>query len=648
MHGHASPHAGAFFAGLLIAYTTALLITIVLLALTVRAAKLRGNPRANIAFAVCALLWSAGGLAHAVLIAAGLPRSSLAETAAHFIQYCGALAFPVPILAIWKPFASSQRKKRIILALQIAAGVSGGIIAILLLASTFLPIGVRRLTACNASVILALGAIIALKRNITPRAVYFPSWVIVSAVSGAALIMSVDPHLGAGRDPGLGSLGAHLILLVVLCAFFLFARFRFADVFIRYGVRILLAGTWAAVMASAGQWWHRSRLNWAASPEAIHIFGVVLVALVLLLSFTFVDERISALISRWLLRTPDHRTLAQQLGEKLGHLNSESEVVSETENAVHDGLDSSETKVVPLSGLPNRSTAVLDAEVVEGDDADAIVPITKGGRVSHILRVVTGPARPCLLTKDLDYLRAVAAHCGNRLDALEREREAVERQSCEALLVQQVTEAELSALRAQVNPHFLFNSLNTIADLIVRNPSRAEVMTLRLAAVFRHVLAHSSRPLTTIRDEIEFLKTYLHIEEARFGDRLQVEFDVAPEIAGEQIPSLILQPLVENALKHGLGPKVGTGHLKITARADGEEIYLIVEDDGIGPLPLSQTRNRTSESEGLGLSNVSERLSALYQDRASVTLEPRRDGGARAIVRLPVRMTEMSDENPHR
>ena len=86
-------------------------------------------------------------------------------------------------------------------------------------------------------------------------------------------------------------------------------------------------------------------------------------------------------------------------------------------------------------------------------------------------------------------------------------------------------------------------------------------MTLRLASVFRHVLAHSCRPLTSIREEIEFLRTYLYIEEARFGDRLQVEIDMAPEIAGASIPSLILQPLVENALKHGLGPKPGPGPL---------------------------------------------------------------------------------------
>jgi two-component system LytT family sensor kinase len=152
-------------------------------------------------------------------------------------------------------------------------------------------------------------------------------------------------------------------------------------------------------------------------------------------------------------------------------------------------------------------------------------------------------------------------------------------------------------------------------------------MTLRLAEVFRHVLDHASRPLTSIHDEIEFLRTYLYIEEARFGDRLRVEIDVAADVERAQIPSLILQPLVENALKHGLGPKPGPGHLRIAVRADGGELQMTVEDDGIGP--------SARPSKGLGLANIAERLQTLYQDRASVNLQRREGGGAIATVIIP-------------
>ena len=145
------------------------------------------------------------------------------------------------------------------------------------------------------------------------------------------------------------------------------------------------------------------------------------------------------------------------------------------------------------------------------------------------------------------------------------------------------------------------------------------------------MLAQSRRPLTSIREEIDFLRTYLHIEEARFGDRLQVAIEMDPAIAGEQVPSLILQPIVENALKHGLGPKPGPGHLWISAHAEDNQIRLTVEDDGMG----LNGRSPSDESEGLGLANVAERLSTLYQDRASVRLEPRAGSGSRVTVRIP-------------
>src|SRR5262249_30635104 len=130
-----------------------------------------------------------------------------------------------------------------------------------------------------------------------------------------------------------------------------------------------------------------------------------------------------------------------------------------------------------------------------------------------------------------------------------------------------------------------------------------------------------------------------------FRDRLQVRIDVAPEIACEHIPSLILQPLVENALKHGLGPKPGTGHLWISACAEGEQLRLKVEDDGVGPRREGYARGRMESSpptsiaanrkSGLGLTNVAERLKTLYRDRASVRFEARESGGSCVTLVIP-------------
>ncbi len=350
---------------------------------------------------------------------------------------------------------------------------------------------------------------------------------------------------------------------------------------------------------------------------------MIFLANTVLLSLTFFDEAISRRVLKWLFRAPDYRAETRQLGARLSVLEDESEIVAAVEDAARRPLDLAAARIV----APNELSPAMEGELVELE-TEVLVPVYSAGRISHVLHAEPGAARPALVSRDLNYLRAIAALGGNRLDALHRERESVERQSRESILLQQVTEAELRALRAQINPHFLFNSLNTIADLIVRDPARAETMTVRLAGVFRHVLAHSSRPLTTIRDEMDFLRTYLYIEEVRFGDRLQVEFYVAPEIAGARIPSLILQPLVENALKHGLGPKPGPGHLWIHAGADGEHIRLRVEDDGLGPRAGAGT-------PGLGLANIADRLRTLYRDAASITLEPRAGGGSRATVLIP-------------
>jgi two-component system LytT family sensor kinase len=649
---------GNYFAFDLIGYTTGLLVTVLLLVLTLRAVKLPGTPLANIGFAACALLWTAGGLANALLLASGAAPGGRPALLALAVQYSGGAVFPILILAIWRPFAKHAWQQTTVVILQIAACLSAAAIVSLLWAAPLLsapPVSageLRHATTFHAALLLIFGGAAALRRDSTPRAVYLPSLAIVSAICGALVAIAIARHTPPNSVGGLFAVvGSHLVLLVVICTFLLFARFRYADVFIRHGVRILLAGAWASVLAVitgsmiTGSMHLVGLAHASLSPWTVHTLFLILVSNGFLLSFAFVDERISRLLSRWLFRSADYRAELRRLGDCLRHLQAESEIAAALEESARRPLELAGARLVARDGLPAARwpAELLEGEIVELDHADPLckllplahaemlVPIVSDGRVNHVLLVAPGSGRPGLVSHDLNYLRAAAAQCGSRLDALRRDREAIERQSRETLLLQQVTEAELRALRAQINPHFLFNSLNTIADLIVRDPPRAEAMTLRLAGVFRHVLAHSSRPLTSVREEIEFLRTYLYIEEARFGDRLHVEIDMAPEVAGESIPSLILQPLVENALKHGLGPKPGPGHLWISAAADGDRLRLRVEDDGMGPNP----RTTGTESQGLGLSNIAERLKTLYDDRASVVLAPREGGGSCATVLLP-------------
>jgi len=260
------------------------------------------------------------------------------------------------------------------------------------------------------------------------------------------------------------------------------------------------------------------------------------------------------------------------------------------------------------------------------------------------MAVAPGPSRRGLLNGDLNFLQNVAGQIGSRLEALAHERERIERQSREANLRQLAAQAELKALRAQINPHFLFNSLNTVADLIVTDPAKAETMTVLLAKVFRHVLMQSDRQLTRVAEEMEFLRTYLRIEEVRFGDRLRVRMELDSAVLSASIPSLILQPVVENAIKHGLAPKIGEGNLSITADREGEFVRLAVEDDGAGPAPAGASEGNRN-GNGVGLKIIAERLRALYDDRASLRIERAATAGSRVTILIP---SESHDEPHHR
>ena len=630
----------AYITGDLIGHITGLLITLMLLVLTLRAAKLPGTPLANIIFATCGLLWSAGGLVRAASIGSGLAQLTEFGSIGRSVQYSGAAAFPIAFLLIWRRYAVRPWQQKAARILEVAAIASAAAITLALWLHLFSRNALMNAAVFNAAVLFVAGPAISLRRDTTPRSVYFPSFAILWAVIATAILSVIA---GFSQTPWLsytlGFIGGHLILLMMLLAFLLFARFRYADVFIRYSVRVLLAAFWAFTMVILAQ----SSVRWQivhkmASPPAMHVFLVLTISTVLLLSFAFVDDRLAAGVTRMMFRAPDYREVARQFTNNVRDLHDEPQILAAVEEAARIPLGLKAARVLSFNGLP-WPKRLADGEITEIDfrdplckslpipDVEILAPISLQGQVVHILAIAPGADRPALVTQQVSYLQTITAQCGYRLDALRREEEAVQRQSREALLQQQVTEAELRALRAQINPHFLFNCLNTIADLVVRSPERAETMTLRLAKVFRHVLAHSSRPLTSIGDEIEFLRTYLYIEEARFGDRLQVRIDVEPGLEHEQIPSLILQPLVENALKHGLGPKPGPGHLIINVRGEGDQLLMTVEDDGMG---LSEQRGT-----GLGLANIAERLQTLFQDRASVNLRRREAGGSIATVVLP-------------
>ena len=197
-------------------------------------------------------------------------------------------------------------------------------------------------------------------------------------------------------------------------------------------------------------------------------------------------------------------------------------------------------------------------------------------------------------------------------------------------------EAEVRALRAQISPHFVYNSLTAIASFVRTDPERARELLVEFADFTRYSFRRHG-DFTTLAEELRAIERYLALEQARFGDRLKVTLRVAPEVLAVRLPFLAVQPLVENAVRHGLEGKPGVGHVTITAEDERSDAVITIEDDGVGQDPermrLALAGDPASDSVGLG--NVDERLRAVFGDEYGLVVETAVGAGTRVVVRVP-------------
>lgn len=210
-----------------------------------------------------------------------------------------------------------------------------------------------------------------------------------------------------------------------------------------------------------------------------------------------------------------------------------------------------------------------------------------------------------------------------------RREEAMRLQAHAANLQAQLADARLAALRTQLDPHFLFNTLHAVSALVERDPKGVRRMIARLSELLRTTL-DAQEPEVTLEQELAFLARYLEIMQIRFQGRLEVETRVAPDVANALVPNLILQPLVENAIKHGIEKLDGRGRIEIDAFREGERVRLIVRNDGPG---FSQ--DEALAAEGVGLRNTRARLAQLYASGQSLALRPSERGGVVAEISVP-------------
>jgi two-component system, LytTR family, sensor kinase len=605
-----------------------------------------GEKRAtHLGFALCALTFTLSACIKEIAVSLGESTESLIVIVAGDLAFCAAAAWPVTILGVWAqgPYPSAWRRQagRAVLA---AAGCSAVLLSLARITGLLewlvyrfraleYPLEGFDLNAYNGLFFLWLGALVFLPGRLRGRL----SWISVTFLLTGIALLTVhvwEEHL-TNSPPWLHSVVVFTkpfsVLLIIAGGLFGFSRFRFSDIFAQQGLRILLAALIALASSFLARGMFSSPLSENIHSRGLAVLGAAAIVWIGIICYAKITTLSDWLVDRQIFRQADYQLALKSFRETIATESERIRIFQTGEEFIRRALRVADAAICANDTPEMVLSGRVGSELVR----EWKFPIQKGEEPAPFsLEISPGPGRHTLFNAEIDFLREVCLAIGRRLEAIDREKENIERARREAQLVRQLVEAELRALRAQINPHFLFNSLNSVAALISAEPQAAEEMIIRLAKIFRHVLAYHDRPFSSINEEISFLETYLKIERVRFGDRLQVNFDIEESVAHLSVPTLILQPLVENSIKHGLGPKVGENRLIVRARQQTDYLELTVEDNGVG----TDVAKRLSQqgSTGLGIRNVEERLQTVYRGGARFSFESQPRIGSRAQILIPI------------
>jgi signal transduction histidine kinase len=338
-----------------------------------------------------------------------------------------------------------------------------------------------------------------------------------------------------------------------------------------------------------------------------------------------------------LLDRPDYARLRARIGSRAQR---QQDIAGLLDDACAELAPALSARVVRWREIVDTPAAAATQDLLTRGAAVVDVPVAEAPHYVIEVMELLGGRR--LLSDDRAALDAIASLIGRRIDAIRLTHERFERERREQEIGKLATEAELRALRAQINPHFLFNALTTIGYLIQTAPSRALDTLMRLTALLRGVL-RSEGEFTTLGRELEIVESYLDIERARFEQRLRVRVDVPAGLRDLRVLPLVLQPVVENAVKHGIARQQRGGDVTVTARLvlaedDGDEttLVLVVRDTGAG---VDEAKLREGRAVGVGLSNIERRLSYRYGAAATLSIVSEVGVGTTVEIRFPADFT---------
>lgn len=415
-------------------------------------------------------------------------------------------------------------------------------------------------------------------------------------------------------------------------------RFAFADLFLKRAISLMLLTVLASglyVFAAVPLLRYHETHDRDDVQAAALILGLwVATALIYPLIYKFAVW----LVDKVLLHRVDYAKLQQDLAREV----EDQETIDDVLSTIAERLAKTLTaRSAAWNENIDGETARYPAVNLSADDARIIIPTAEAPQYCVRLSEFFGGRR--LLSDEIALLESVALVTARRIDVLRVSHERFEQKFREQEFAKLATEAQLTALRSQINPHFLFNALTTIGYLIKTSPDKAYDTLLRLTQLLRGVL-RSTGEFSTLGDEIKLIESYLDIEHARFEERLTVNIDVPDALKNIKVPSLILQPIVENAIKHGISENKNGGEVRISAAMTNGKadpmLRLTVWDSGPGKNAVP-----SNGSDGVGLRNIRERLATYYGKTAKLTLVTSEGDGTEALIDLPMkRASETTDQ----
>jgi two-component system LytT family sensor kinase len=507
--------------------------------------------------------------------------------------------------------------------LQLAAGLRGGVVPSAQ--------AMRLLTYVFVALVAPLAAVTRGQPG-ARRAL----WVTALAVFAVSAMHLSQLH-GANVSWPIELLGHHASLPLALAILYQDYPFALADLFLKRALALLMVVAIAFIaVATFGD----SSPAFAAFIEQDSRQFALLLTLWVATALMYPAMRaaLAWFVDTVVLRRPNYRALRERVVRAVQTLDDAETVLASVAANVAPALSSPRVTWAQV----NDGNDVSERLVTTGTDAVTFVAVPTAEPPRYVITIAPLTRGRRLLSDDVATLETIATVAARRIDAIRVTRERHDREIREREMGRLATEAELRALRAQINPHFLFNALTTIGYLIQTAPPRALQTLLRLTSLLRGVLK-SEGEFTTLGRELDVIEAYLDIERARFEQRLRVTFDVPPKLRHVRVPAFVLQPIVENAVRHGVAPRADGGDVSIIARIEPgipRRLSISVRDTGAG---ASLDALRQGRERGVGLRNVERRLQGRYGSAASLSIDSTPGAGTIVLLRMPIAVTPIEE-----